>query len=158
MDKDNIEELLNITNTRLSGKESVTKIEKDLGFGKDTLRGKLNRNGYFLDKSIKQFVKKEDIKKDNTMTTKKITQKNNIAVKNKQTQQFTEEEVIILKEIINNYKNKKETTTEFTGEVTTRSFRSYKNIMDMFSKHCKKNKLNQRDAVATALIDFINKK
>ena len=66
-------------------------------------------------------------------------------------------------EIIDIYKAKENnksntiTITKDDSEITTRSFRSYKNIFDLFSEYCKNNSLNQKDAIADALISYISK-
>lgn len=70
-----------------------------------------------------------------------------------------DEDFNILFEIIDNYKLKKNTITVFRedSDVVTRSFRSYKTVLDMFSKYCKDNELVQKDAVADALTMFMSK-
>jgi hypothetical protein len=49
-------ELLDYVNEKLKSGLSTAKVEKELGFGKDTLRKKLNREGYSYNKSLKQYV------------------------------------------------------------------------------------------------------
>lgn len=71
-----IVELLEHTNKKLSEGYSTVKIEKELGFGKDTLRKKLNRSGYSYNKQLKQYVTQE-----NTECYKVITQSNTISYK-----------------------------------------------------------------------------
>ena len=46
--------------------------------------------------------------------------------------QFTDEEIKILKSIIKNYKSLEVEGRKLEGEIVTRSFRSYKSVMDMF--------------------------
>ena len=72
---------------------------------------------------------------------------------------FTDEEFNILFEIIHNYKLKKNNTNILRedSDVITRSFRSYKSILDMFANYCKDNELNQKDAIADALILYMSK-
>lgn len=53
---DNIPELLKTVNMSLSGGSSIAAIEKSLGFGKDTLRRKLNRAGYKYHREEKRFL------------------------------------------------------------------------------------------------------
>lgn len=57
---DNIAELLTITNNKLSRGYSISAIEKELKFGKDTLRRKLNRAGYRYSKNDKKFIRNND--------------------------------------------------------------------------------------------------
>ncbi|MZK53608.1 DUF4250 domain-containing protein [Clostridium beijerinckii] len=84
-------------------------------------------------------------------------QKNNDA--EKQQRAFTDEEFNLLFEIIRNYKLKKNNTNipREDSDVITRSFRSYKSILDMFANYCKDNELNQKDAIADALILYMSK-
>jgi len=76
---------------------------------------------------------------------------------------FTDEDFNILFEIINTYKSKGDikekniTIPRDDSDITTRSFRSYKNVFDSFSEYCKSNQLNQKDAIADALISYISK-
>lgn len=220
-------------NKKLKSGLSIAKLERELGYGKDTLRKKLNRAGYSYNKTLKQYVTQENTEsvilkeKDITHSTTKCY-KNNKTVYNSNIKQevdslelqkfkeldviekielvnnltkgqknlkeiekeigftnigrymppearwdgankiykliggqFSEEEVIILKEIIKNYKlqeKEKINVSELKDKtITTRSFRSYKEIMDNFAKYCKEKKLNQGEALAVALMDFINK-
>ena len=71
--------------------------------------------------------------------------------------QFTDEEIKILKSIIKNYKGLEVEGRKLEGEIVTRSFRSYKSVMDMFVLYCKENKLSQKDAFAQALLNFMYK-
>lgn len=77
----------------------------------------------------------------------------------KQQRAFTDEEFNILFEIIHNYKLKKNNNKILRddSDVITRSFRSYKSVLDMFANYCKDNELNQKDAIADALILFMSK-
>ena len=206
-------------NEKLKCGSSITKVEKELNYGKDTLRKKLNRAGYMYDKSLKKFILDDKINithTEKTIVDKHTSNKNNINSNNQNTEKdvitnsithkkthseiakifdseidyiltqdithaeeqhttqnnntpitqhraFTDEDFNILFEIIDNYKSKgniKEkniTIPKYDSEITTRSFRSYKNVFDSFSKYCKDNELNQKDAIAEALISYISK-
>ena len=210
-------------NEKLKCGSSITKVEKELNYGKDTLRKKLNRAGYIYDKSLKKFILDDNtnVTQDITYTEKSIvdkhnSNKNNInsdnkhaekdvitnSITHKKTQSkiaknvdseinstltqnithaeqqpvtqndntpitqhraFTDEDFNILFEIIDNYKSKGDikenniTIPKDDSDITTRSFRSYKKVFDSFSKYCKDNELNQKDAIAEALISYISK-
>lgn len=58
------------------GATSLAKIEKELGYGKDSVRQRLKRNNYVFNKELKQFVLQ-----DNTNNTKEITQDNTMCYK-----------------------------------------------------------------------------
>lgn len=64
----NIPDIIIHVNDKLRNGYSIAKIERELNFGKDTLRKKLNRENYWYDKTSKQFIFK-----DNTDTTQNIT-------------------------------------------------------------------------------------
>ena len=223
----NMDETAVYVNDKLKYGSSITKVEKELNYGKDTLRKKLNRAGYIYDKSLKKFIlddkinithtttqdithteknivdkhtsNKNNINSDkrhaekdvitNSITHKKtqseiakdvdseidyiltqnithteeehVTQNNNTSIT--QHRAFTDEDFNILFEIIDNYKSKGDikekniTIPKDDSEITTRSFRSYKKVFDSFSKYCKDNELNQKDAIAEALISYISK-
>ncbi len=199
-----IDETAVYVNKRLEEGYSIAKAERELSYGKDTLRKKLNRANYFFHKDKNQFIK------DNTNSTQSITHtekiinnkpitqtlthdithnkpsniaKNDITqnttqhltqskkesitqeynTKATQPRAFTDEDFKILFQIIDEYKAKdkiKEKSVEIPkddSELTTRSFRSYKSVFESFSKYCKDNNLNQKDAVAEALMTFIAK-
>ena len=185
LDLSNLNDLVNYVNTNLMTGGSMSSIERELGVGKDTIRKKLIRNNNKLDKELKQFVlhantgetlnKTDDIIPNNTKETQKVLHSNIKATQskskkatpnntgktqevlqdNKSITQFTEEEINILKSIIKNYKSLELEGIKLEGEIVTRSFRSYKEIMDRFVEYCKDNKLSQKDAFAEALIRFM---
>lgn len=74
MKKKNIDitQLVTQVNTKYKqGFTSLAKIEKELGYGKDSIRQRLSRNGYIFNKQLKQYVLQ-----DNTTTTQ-TTESNN---------------------------------------------------------------------------------
>lgn len=221
-----IEETIIYVNDKLKEGCSIAKVERELNFGKDTLRKKINRVNYKYDKTLNQFIfddntnatqdithAEKDIKKKsksneneintdmghteksvithnitNSITHKathqkmdidmnseiennitqnitqtekpSITQNNNTDITHQQSPRaFTDEDFNILFELIDNYKSKQKNIviSKDDSEITTRSFRSYKNIFDSFSEYCKSNNLNQKDAIAEALMSYISK-
>lgn len=67
-----ITQLVKQVNTKYQeGATSLVKIEKELGYGKDSIRQRLSRNGYIFNKQLKQYVLQ-----DNTPITQ-ITELNN---------------------------------------------------------------------------------
>lgn len=168
----NINELVNYVNEKMKNGLSMTQIEKEMKVGKDTLRKKLNRNNFRYDKNLKKYVcvtnetqinmstKYLTENSNNTNITQSVYQKDirekNNSNKNIKNELFTEEEITILKKIVKNYKL---STSDIVldGEIVTRSVRTYKNVLIKFSKYCKDNKLSQKDSIATALKDFMEK-
>lgn len=220
-----MDETIIYVNDRLKEGYSIAKAERELNYGKDTLRKKLNRAGYQYDKALKKFIfdantvvtqdithteknildknksNKNEINADiryteNSVITNSITHKttqpkvgintdsefkgsatqnithtenpsttqsNNTNVTHANDRALTDEDFKILFEIIDmhkskgNIKEKNITIQKNDSEITTRSFRSYKNVFDLFSEYCKQNSLNQKDAIADALISFISR-
>lgn len=168
-----MDETIVYVNNSLNEGYSIVKIEKELNYGKDTLRKKINRAGFQYDKALKKFifdantVVTQDITHaENNIITKPITQSNNTNVTQPSSPRaFTDEDFKILFKIIDDYKSKDDCTSKNENivipkndsEITTRSFRSYKNVFDSFSEYCKDNSLNQKDAIADALISYISR-
>lgn len=94
----------------------------------------------------------------NTSVTQDITQ-NNQDKKIIQLQSFSPEDISIIFELIQNYKLKNKVNNlkyeKNESEIITRSFRSYKNVLDSFSDFCKEKNLSQKDAVADALMLYM---
>lgn len=158
----NIDEIVKYVNKKLKIGLNVGQIEKEMKVGKDSIRKKLNKSGYKFDKNKRQYIK---IKENNNNTNeildvKKIKQeiiKSNNKTKSVPEEHFlTQEEIKILKVIAKNY-NKTNTEYKLEGEIKARSFKTYKNVMDKFVVYCKENKLCQKDCIAIALLDFMNK-
>ena len=154
--------LVKEVNKYLREGKSIGEIEVLKGFGKDTLRKKLRKFGYKYDRKQKLYVL--DIT-DNTKTNV-ISNINNIKtnIKNKDNSKrattFSENEIKILKEMIKTYEHKNKSIDNLdykSSPVVVRSFRSYEKILDTFASFCKKRELNQKDAIATALSDFMKK-
>ena len=176
MNFENIEKLVDYVNINLKAGGSVAKIERDLGFGKDTIRKKLNRANYIYSKELKEFTKsntgitrknKEIVLENNTNITLEkqdivlrgnTKEKRNVLQDNTNiTLGFSDEDIDILKSIIKNYKKLAIEKVEFKGEVITRSFRTYEEVLNKFVKYCNDNKFVQKEAIAQAMMDFINK-
>lgn len=173
-----IDEIVKYVNKKMKSGLSMAQIEKEMKVGKDTLRKKLNRNNFKFDKNLKKYIYVTSKTQDNTLekdiekktiynisdthTTQSVTKKESSEKsngnKNKITEEqlFTEEEIMILKNIIKNYKLSN-TNIILDGPIVTRSVRTYKQVLDKFSQYCKDNKLSQKDSIAIALLDFMNK-
>lgn len=172
-----IEEIVKYVNEKMKKGLSMVQIEKEMKVGKDTLRKKLNRSNFKYDKNLKQYIyvtnetqsntnninrsnsiesfKKRDITQ--SVISQKTIEKRNNNIKNiPEGHIFTEEEIIILKSVIKTYKLN-DTNIVLDGEIVTRSVRTYKNVLNRFSEYCKKNRLSQKDSIAIALIEFMEK-
>lgn len=211
-------------NQKLKEGYSIAKAERELNYGKDTLRKKLNRAGYNYDKTLKKFIfdantvvtqnithtEKGILEKnkstenninantrytEDSVITNSITHKtthskiginNNSEIVDNATQNIThaekpsitqnnnthatqpraitDDDFVILFKIIDEYKSKdqiKKTNIVIPkndSEIITRSFRSYKSVLDSFAEYCKHNELTQKDAIAEALLLFMTQK
>lgn len=149
-------DLVKKVNEALNQGKSITEIEKEMQFGKDTLRKKMRKLNYKFDRKIRLYIlDKNNI--DNTNNTNNIKNNKNGGIFIKS---FSGNEIKTLKEIIKIYENKKieiEDIDYKNSKVVVRSFRSYEKILDKFASFCKQNELNQKEAIAIALSDFIKK-
>lgn len=150
-------ELLDFVNKNLKKGLSTASIEKQLlKTGKDTLRKKLNRNNYFYDKELNQYLLDEG-KEQIKIKSKPIAPEKKQEIKTEEN--LTIEEIKILRNMIKKYTDKEKEevaiTLDLDGEVVVRSIRTYKKILDSFSSYCKKRELNQKDSFAQALISYM---
>ncbi|WP_419756974.1 hypothetical protein ACNUKZ_15270 (plasmid) [Clostridium perfringens] len=214
--------MINEINDYLKNGGTISSFEREKGFGKDTVRKKLNRLGYSYNKGLKQFVTQNVTQKSNTKviknnesaypikSNKKECQKMELAdFKNLNTKEqvdfvnqytdgkktlkeiereyfsfkniglyinrsqaywcgkqkkfimiepknnFNEEEIKILKEIINNHKINKEIEFKKNDEIVLKSIRAHKSSLDKLADYCKKNKLKQQDILSLAIEQYI---
>lgn len=163
-------ELLEYVNKNLSSGLSTSAVEKKMKVGKDTIRKKLNRAGYFYNKNLNCFQQKEIIteinnnsyithnnikgnkfKKDN----QKLIKKNDNIKKANNEENLTREEIKFIKMLYSQHLEKQSLNDIEISEIITRSIRVDKKTMNLFANYCKKNNLNQARALTKALMDFI---
>ncbi|CEP45205.1 hypothetical protein [Paraclostridium sordellii] len=214
--------MVNEINDYLKNGGTISSFEREKGFGKDTVRKKLNRLGYSYNKGLKQFVTQDVTQKSNTKVIKnnesaypiksnkkecqkmeladfkKLSTKEQIDFVNQFTDgkktlkqiereyfnfkniglyinrnegfwdgklkkftliepknNFSEEEIKILKEIINNHKIKKEINLDKNDEIVLKSIRAHKSSLDKLADYCKKNKVKQQDILSLAIEQYI---
>lgn len=208
-------------NNYLKNGGTISSFEREKGYGKDTIRKKLNRLGYSYNKALKQFVTQDVTQKNNTKIIKnnegayniksnkkectkmeladfkKLNTKEQIDFVNKFCDgkrtlkeiekehftfknigfyinrnegywdgnikrfvyiqpQFNQEDLDILKEIVNNQRISK--NLEFdkeNDEIVLRSIRAYKSSLDKLADYCKKNKVKQQDIISLAIEQYI---
>lgn len=147
-------------NTLLATGLSITKVEQQLGYGKDTLRKKLNRMGYKFNKEIKQYEYTGEDKPEQLSVTKVVTSKPTLVqttsvtdvVKHSYTELFMESEIEILKRMIKEYQARERIqSTENRGTLKNRNIRVYGEQYDQFAEWCKQNNLTQADALYKAI-------
>lgn len=141
---------------------SIAQVEKILGYGKDTLRKKLNRQGYKFNKITRQyeFITKQDEK---DLPKKDITQvvKHSYIPKKVYTSEtlFTDKQLDILHKIIKEYelKEKISIVAEDKRELGNRNVRVYIDHFNKFSNWCKSMNMTQADALYEAINMLMNK-
>lgn len=152
-----IKEQLKYVNDELSKGFSITKIEKNLKLGKDTLRKRLNKQGYVYDKMQKQFIESAM----NKNIDKNINKQKEININNNQMANlngFTKEEVNILKQII---KEKSAISNNglkklMSDDYKTTTLEIEINLGKALDQYCYENKLTKKTVINQALINYLN--
>lgn len=212
--------MINEINNYLKNGGTISAFEREKGFGKDTVRKKINRLGYSYNKALKQFVTQDVTQKSNTKVIKnsesaypkesnkkeckkmeladfkKMNTKEQIDFVNqfcdgkktlKQIEkeyfnftnigsyidrmkgfwdgnikrfvyiqpQFNQEDLDILKELVNNHRLAKKIELNKEDEIVLRSVRAYKSSLDKLTDYCKKNKVKQQDILSLAIEQYI---
>lgn len=139
--------------TQTENSECNTSITQDV----TQLNWVKNKQSEMQHKCNTDITQTEDLKY-NTSVTQDITQ-NNQDKKIIQLQSFSPEDISIIFELIQNYKLKNKANNlkyeRNESEIITRSFRSYKDVLDSFSDFCKEKNLSQKDALADALMLYM---
>ena len=153
-----MQELVKEVNEKLRIGYSVARVEREMGWGKDTLRQKLNRAGYTYNKVLKQFITQNNTKsynKSNDIKESSIRHNNNNKSANKV--YFTDNELEELKEILKEYRLSKNLNDIEVkdDEIKNRSVRLYINQFNKFAKYCKEHNLNQSKVLYTLIDKFL---
>lgn len=151
-------ELLNKVNSMLLEGNSIAQVEKILGYGKDTLRKKLNRHGYKFNKETRQYeilkieVCEKNIVSPKNESTSVVTDSyrvdNNVPGK-----VFTNRQLEVIYKLINEYELKEriKITDIDKGELGNRNVRVYVDHFNEFSNWCKQRGVTQADALYEAI-------
>lgn len=144
-------------NEILAEGNSIAQVEKILGYGKDTLRKKLNRKGYKFNKVSKQYESVELQEQEVKQVPKKdmvqvVTPSYTPNVYQHQTQ-FSDKQIEILHRIIKEYelKEKISLVVEDKGELGNRNVRVYVEHFNKFSNWCKSQGITQADGLYEAI-------
>lgn len=153
-------------NQLLAGGLSISKVEKELGFGKDTLRKKLNRHGYHFDKDLRQYVADTETTPSVEKPAKPVAvpapiKKNPEPVAQVSTPSytapFTEQQVDVLHRMIREFQAREQIqATTSRGTVKNRNVRVYTEQFDVFADWCKQNNITQADALFKAIEALMN--
>lgn len=152
-----IKEQVRYVNGELSKGFSITKIEKNLKVGKDTLRKRLNKQGYVYDKMQNQFI----ISAINKNIDKYINKQEEIKINNTQMSNlegFTQEEIKVLKQII---KEKSVNSNNGLKKLISDDYRTTTleieiNLRKALEQYCYENKLTKKTVINQALINYLN--
>lgn len=143
LDKEEQIEMVNNLMKEIEGNITYAKLEKLVGFS--------NLSKFFVDYRIDQI-------------SRTIVKKNKVINDNNIFQEFSEEDLSILKEIIAAYKdnnNKDAKSTElsinYDDELITKTIRTYKNVIEEFDNYCKKNRQKKAVIIAEALSEYLVK-
>ncbi|MGL5780779.1 hypothetical protein [Cetobacterium sp.] len=152
-----IKEQVRYVNNELGKGFSITKIEKTLKLGKDTLRKRLNKQGYVYDKMQKQFI----ISAINKNIDKEINQQEEIKTNNNQMSNlegFTKEEIKVLKQIIKekSVKNNNGLKKLMSDDYKTTTLEIEINLGKALEEYCYENKLTKKTVINQALINYLN--
>ncbi|MFR8734597.1 MAG: hypothetical protein ACLVE5_13885 [Clostridium perfringens] len=161
-----IKDQLELVNERLKDGLSITKIEKELKLGKDTLRKRLNKQGYRYNKELKQFEfnseyqqTNKQINKTTKSETNKLTNKQIITDKEEQKNlnELTLDEIKFLKDWI---KKKKLLNQEVDKQILSNQFKPTTleievNLYKKLEEYCYKNKETKKSVINKALSNYL---
>lgn len=142
-------------NEMLASGKSMAQIERELGYGKDTLRKKLNRHGYKLNRQCRQYELLAIDTQSNCNS--EIVPKSNITSKVTSgyiDSRFDESDMTILYKIIEEYKLKESirvVESNIDDKLDNRNIRVYVNHYKQFANWCKENNITQADALRKAI-------
>lgn len=149
-----IKDQVEFVNEKLKNGLSITKIEKGLKLGKDTLRKRLNNQGYRYNKELKKFEFNSDFQAIKQQTNKQtITNKD----QQKKLEQLTLDEIKFLKSWI---KNKKILNQEADKKILSDEFKATTleievNLYKKLEEYCYENKKTKKAVINKALLNYL---
>ena len=157
-----IKDQVEFVNEKLKNGSSITKVEKELKLGKDTLRKRLNKQGYRYNKELKQFEfnldfqpTKPQINKETKQQTNKATITNKDQQKN--SEQLTLEEIKFLKAWIKNKKllDQEEDKKILSDEFKATTLEIEANLYKKLEEYCYANKETKKAVINKALLNYL---
>jgi hypothetical protein len=153
---------IKVINKMLLELNSISQVEKTLGYGKDTLRKKLNRQGYRYNKDSKQYELR-DINlqlKDVPVPKKDITQVVTHSYEMKKdngNSRLTDKQIDVLHRIIKEYELREQIKISHLdkGELGNRNVRVYIDHFNQFANWCKSQGITQADGLYEAINMFM---
>lgn len=157
-----IKDQVEFVNEKLKNGSSITKIEKELKLGKDTLRKRLNKQGYRYNKDLKKFEFNSDIqqtKQQSNTPTKTQTNKETSTNKDQQkySEQLTLEEIKFLKSWIMNKKklDQEEDKKILSDEFKATTLEIEVNLYKKLEEYCYENKETKKAIINKALLSYL---
>jgi len=146
-----IEELVEEVNKQIAQGASLTSLERDNGLRNKYLSDKLKLR-YRLDKDTKQYVLKSDVPTEAPRP--QVKQK--VVQQVVQVQQFEDDEVALLKQMLEDYRTKlrlqeQDSEAEDKTELANRNIRVYTKQYNRFADWCKDNQVTQAEALYKAI-------
>lgn len=157
-------EIIEKINQMLLEVNSIAQVEKLLGYGKDTLRKKLNRQGYKFNKETRQYefvgvedpgvkVKSEKVKQSPKQEIAQVVTDSYTPKVYEYETRFTDSQIDILHRMIKEYELKERISlvAEDKGELGNRNVRVYVEHFNKFSNWCKSMNMTQADGLYEAI-------
>ena len=160
----NIDDKVKYLNNKLAEGQTVTKIREELGIGEKALQRQIKEGGYKYNNKTKNYIK------TTSPSTRTTTNENKVVnIVNKEDVKYISENIDLLKEIIENYKNTKAATQSTTGIVVNlisdrhldtkpRSVRINYFVWEDWKEFCERNKYySKQDLLSMALKEYMEK-
>lgn len=151
---------------------SITKVCKDIGIDRSTVRKRFDNGGYSFNKDLNLYEggilnegntnkiaptpnKKPPKKKTNTSNTNTLEER--VKVLESQLEAL-QQMVLNNASNTNNAINTELELLDFNADTVTRAYRMYENVQKDFKIFCKKHSEHKvQDIISTALVEFMNK-
>lgn len=163
-----VQEQLEFVNGELKKDKSLTQIAKSLNMSRSTFKRRFEKINYKYDDELKLYVKSDIV----TIVTP-VTQNESVTSITSVTDNTSNTGVTIPKNTINEImemlewyreqKNIKEAeiielpiSEELKGNIVTRSFKIYENVLEKYNQFCEENpRLKKQDIINMAIIEYI---
>ena len=138
MDKESFNRLkidsqVEFINNELAKGKSLTNITSEIGVGRTTLRDRFTKNNYIFNSQFNRYVMNYEVS-----STEDVDLYDEIKVENK------DNLIKIDKDLC-------------SGEVVGKTFKTYKTVLEAFTKFCDSKSNLNKDLIAMALIEYMKK-
>lgn len=152
---------------------SITKVCKDIGIDRSTVRKRFDNGGYSFNKDLNLYeggiLNEGNTNKTAPTPNKKPPKKKTNTNTLEERVKALESQLEALQQIVhsntnntvnaNDVNNKELELLDFNGDTVTRAYRMYEDVQKDFKIFCKKHsEYKVQDIISTALVEFMNKK